>query len=739
MKDSRIPTATSKRRPRRTSVKSPGEEKGSYYILATERLADEATRVLMHGDTFAVFDHYGDIKPSGLGEQGIFHEGTRFLSRLILELGAYQPMFLSSTVKQGNDVLAVDLTNPDVFESEQLLIPRGNLHLLRSKFLSQGVCYECVHLRNYGAAIKTTLTFHFEADYADIFEVRGTRREKRGRTLKTTLRDDGVELAYEGLDKVVRRSRLQFAPRPGVIENNRVRFEIMLQPREEAEIYLTVVCERDGGAKTVLPYSQALAANSAASETAQAQVSTLQSTNDEFNDLLHRSVADLNMMTVLMPTGPYPYAGVPWFGTAFGRDGIITALECLWLNPGLARGVLAFLAATQATEVIPEQDAEPGKILHETRMGEMAALREIPFGKYYGSVDATPLFLVLAGAYYTRTGDRAFIESIWANLEAALQWLNTCGDRDGDGLIEYDRRSSNGLVHQGWKDSNDSVFHADGSPAAGPIALCEVQGYAFAARQAMVKLATVLGKTELAEQLHEQARKLQEKFASAFWCDELSTYALALDGNKRACRVRASNAGHCLLTGIATSEHAKRLVPSLMSPEFLSGWGIRTLAVSEARFNPMSYHNGSIWPHDNALIAAGMARYGFTESAMEVASRVFDASLHMDLFRLPELFCGFERRVGEGPTLYPVACSPQAWAAGSIFLLLQSCLGVRIDGVNRRVSFSYPFLPAQVNEISISNLHVGEASVNLVLRRIERDVSINVTRRVGKIEIKMVK
>src|SRR5262245_53561970 len=685
MKEPQARTAKARRAARRREVNSDAEEKGSFYILASAPLADEATRVLMHGDTFAVFNHYGDIKASGLGEEGVYHEGSRFLSRLRLDLGIYQPMLLSSTVRHDNDVLAVDLTNPDVFESERLVIPRGTLHLLRSKFLWQGASYECIQIRNYGAvAVETSLTMRFEADYADIFEVRGMRRARRGRLLKPVVDSERVELAYEGLDHVVRRSRLHFSPRPAVLEPDQAGFRVVLQPQEETQICMTVVCERDGAQAISMPYSQALSANAAAIQAAQSDACTVETSNDEFNDLIHRSRADLHMMTARTPSGPYPYAGVPWFSTAFGRDGIITALSCLWLCPDLARGVLAFLAATQATEIVPEQDAEPGKILHETRMGEMAALREIPFGRYYGSVDATPLFLILAGAYYTRTGDLAFIESIWSNLELALAWLDTYGDPDRDGFIEYHRHSPTGLVHPGWKGSHDSIFHAGGSSATGPIALCEVQGYAFAARQAMAKLARVQGKAKLAHELQEQGRLLHEKFEQAFWCEELSMYALALDGEKRACRVRASNAGHCLFAGIAKPEHAKRTVQTLLSREFCSGWGIRTLATTEARFNPMSYHNGSVWPHDNALIASGMARFGFTAGALEIATRLFDASQHMDLFRLPELFCGFERRPGEGPTLYPVACSPQAWAAASVFLLLQSCLGLRIDGVYRR-------------------------------------------------------
>ena len=726
--------------PRRRSLKTPAGEEDPFYIVATSPLADEQTRVLKHSDTFAVFDHYGDLTPTGLGEEGLYHEGTRFLSCLVLVLGKNRPLLLSSTVKEDNDLLAVDLTNPDLFKDGQVLIPRGILHLFRSKFLWQGACYERLRIRNYGlVTIQASFSFHFEADFADIFEVRGTKRPRKGRHLEPVIEESAVVLGYEGLDGVVRRTRLEFAPRPSDLEDTGVRFDVALRPQEEATYYLTVACERGNVAPPAVSYDQGIARLAAALETARAESSAVSTSNEQFNAWVNRAVADLYMMTTETIEGLYPYAGVPWFSTAFGRDGLVTALECLWLNPSLGRGVLGYLAATQAREFNPEQDAEPGKILHETRSGEMAALKEIPFGRYYGSIDSTPLFVMLAGAYYERTGDRTFIESIWPNVELALRWIDTSGDRDGDGFVEYMRHSPTGLVQQGWKDSHDSVFHADGALAEPPIALCEVQGYVYAAKRAASELAAVLGRPEQSAALLRQAEALREKFEHAFWCEDISTYALALDGQKRPCRVRTSNAGHCLLTGIAEREHAHRAAQTLLNHESFSGWGVRTLAASEARYNPMSYHNGSVWPHDNALIAAGLARYGLKDSVLAVTTGMFDASLFMDLHRMPELFCGFGRRPGEGPTLYPVACAPQAWAAGSVFVLLQACLGLTVNAPEAYICFTYPLLPTFLREVQIRGLKVGSASLDLLLLRHGHDVGINVLRREGRVEVRMVK
>jgi glycogen debranching enzyme len=709
---------------------------GEHYVRVGSVRVVERMRVLKHDDTFGVFDSLGDITHVGLAPQGLFHCGTRHLSRLELRLGKVRPVLLSSTVNDANEVLTVDLTNPDTIGPDNQLLHRtGLLHIMRVRFICGAACYERVTLTNYSmTTMPIALSVSFDADYADIFEVRGTTRARRGDMLEPRVGDDWCELKYRGLDRVTRKTLLRFSPRPDELGVASARFELMLEAQKSAEIAIEVTCESDAAARVQRSSrADALARMNQSVRAAARRQAAVESDNAALDAWLRRSVVDLHMMTTQTPYGLYPYAGVPWFSTVFGRDGIITAFQLLWCDPTIARGVLRYLAANQATDDNAEQDAEPGKVLHETRAGEMATLGEVPFGRYYGSVDATPLFIMLAGAYFARTGDRETLEGLWPHVERALTWMETYGDRDGDGFVEYAPRRQGGLVQQGWKDSHDSVFHSDGALAEAPIALAEVQGYVYGARLAAAEMAAALVLPDVARRQRERAHQLRAAFDQAFWCEEIGTYALALDGHKRACRVRASNAGQCLWAGIATPEHARRVADALLSPTGSSGWGIRTLDSSEVRYNPMSYHNGSIWPHDNALCAAGFRRYRLVEATLRTFSALFAGATLLDLQRLPELYCGFERRAGVGPTLYPVACLPQAWASGSVFMLLQACLGLEISAQAREVRLDTPVLPPEVNELVIRNLTIETATIDLLLQRHAHDVGVTVLRREGDI------
>jgi glycogen debranching enzyme len=709
------------------------------YIIASASLSDDRTRVLKHGETFAVFDRYGDILHAGVGEHGLYHEGMRHLSRFVFKLGKDRPFLLGSGIKKNNILLTVDLTNPDIFTSGRVIVPRGTLHFFRGKFLRHGTCYERLRLDNYGLhPIEVFFSYEFDADFADIFEVRGMTRERRGHRLPDEISKNSMTMIYRGLDEVERRTFIRCSPDPVQISKNQIRFEKKMRPNSTATFHILVSVD-SAPRNIMMGFQNAFKAAEREARRAQDRTCSIVTTNHRFNDWIKRSVDDLQMMLTDTGMGIYPYAGVPWYSTVFGRDGIITALETLWINPKIARGVLSYLAATQATEVIPEQDAEPGKILHETRKGEMAATREIPFGRYYGTVDATPLFVILAGEYYRRTADSAFIAKIWPSIELALQWIDTYGDQDRDGFVEYARKSSAGLVQQGWKDSHDSIFHEDGRLAEGPIALCEVQAYVYSAKQHAADLALLFGHQDRSEQLKSQAARLRKKFLKSFWSQKLKTYVLALDGDKKPCEVRSSNAGHALFSRIADLRHARQLIRSLLSDDFFSGWGIRTVAAGESRYNPMSYHNGSVWPHDNAMIAQGLSLYNDQDGVLKILRGMFDLSYFEDHHRLPELLCGFDRRPEEGPTAYPVACAPQAWAAGSVFLLLQACLGLSIDATRQEILFSQPILPDFLQNVRILNLRVGNARIDIQLERHEHTVGVNVLRKSGKVHVVAVK
>lgn len=717
-----------------------------WYVIATSTKTEEPARVLKQGDTFGVFDRHGDIFQADadgqgtLTQQGLYHEGTRYLSYWELKVNGQRPLLLSSMIRRDNSLLIVDMTTPDLYRSGVLLIPKGSIHIFRSVVLWEQARYEHLRLVNYGERpVDLSLELLFAADYRDIFEVRGVQRGQRGTLLPSEMGESHVVLGYEGLDRVARRTRIGFDWPPHGLDPSRATTMVHLEPGEARHLHASILCTRDRG--TVPPqcdYYQAMAHASDSIAACEARAATLYTSNEEFNDWLNRSGADLDMLVTYTPEGPYPYAGVPWYSTPFGRDGLITALQSLWIRPWLARGVLAFLAATQAEREDPTSDAEPGKILHEARSGEMAALGEIPFGRYYGTVDATPLFVILAGHYYRRTGDHEFIDAIWPNIERALAWIDHYGDADGDGFVEYSRHSENGLVQQGWKDSTDSVFHADGTLAQGPVALCEVQGYVYKAKLLAAELADVLGKQGHAQLWRAAAERLKQRFNEAFWMEDLNTYALALDGEKRPCRVVTSNAGHALFSGIAEQDCARRVTDTLIGKESFNGWGIRTVAETESRYNPMSYHNGSVWPHDNGIIAFGMARYGFKRETLALLTGFFDASNFLDLHRLPELFCGFTRLPGQGPTLYPVACSPQAWASGAVFQMIQACLGLTFSAEKPQIRFYHPQLPDYIDWMRIEGFRFGDGRVDLVLRRHHNDVGINVERKEGDIDVAIV-
>jgi glycogen debranching enzyme len=708
-------------------------------VPGVETLSSSA-RTLKHNDTFALLDEFGDICAGPLEPAGLFHKDTRHLSRLELKLEGHRPLLLASTVRTDNVVLDVNLTNPDFFAGGELVLAKEKFHIARALFLWEGACCEHLAVTSYAAKRRRLrLTLEFDADFTDIFEIRGFRRDHRGPVRAELATGSRVVFRYEGEDGVVRTTQLTFAPAPARLMARRAEFELELEPHERYSLDLTIQCSH-GAARIegVRRFGPTLRSAKRARAARRRQAARIETSNETVNAILSRSASDLALLVTDTAQGGYPYAGLPWFSTVFGRDGLITAMQMLWLDPDLARGVLLFLAAHQGARDDPGADEEPGKILHELREGELARIGAVPFGRYFGSIDSTPLFVALAGMYWQRTRDRRTIEALWPHLKAALRWIDHRGDRDGDGFVEYARMRETGLRNQGWKDSDDAIFHEDGSLAAGSIALCEVQGYVHLARTLAAELAFDLGETADSRELLGKAEALRAAFDRAYWCDSIGSYALALDGEKRPCRVRASNAAQLLYTDIVRRDRIEPMVRQLFGRAFFTGWGVRTVAEGEPRYNPTSYHNGSVWPHDNALIALGLARQGRTAEAVRLATALFDAAARMPMNRLPELYCGFPRRAGKEPVLYPVACVPQAWSACAPPALLQACLGIEIDAESATLVMHRPRLPPFLDWVNLRGLRVAEAVLDVGLRREGDTVAVTLLEREGEAEVQVV-
>jgi len=692
-----------------TSADEPGDRRG---LLPRFTLKDS--------DTFLLADALGDIHGK---DDGLFTNDTRMLSRFEISVAGRRPSLLGAAINRDNTLFTAHLTNRPLAALGELALPQGVIHIERSRLLWRSRWYEQITLTNFGdRSAEVPLLFLYAADFADIFEVQGTIRAERGEVLPAHAANQTVKLSYRGRDDVVRTTYIAFSLAPVAISATQAEFTLQLKRGSRAELLIEVGAD-DDGAPSTQRFNSAASTVSADMQQRLGRGASIGTPGRLFDQWIDRSRADLALLTTLLPTGPYPYAGIPWFATQFGRDAIITALQTLWFHPQLAAGVLGFLASTQATEDSAFRDSQPGKIMHETRRGEMAALKEVPFGRYYGGVDTTPLFVMLAGAYESRTGDRTVVDRIWDPLLAATGWIERRLAASPTGFLDYARGERTGLANQAWKDSHDSMFHEDGRFPAGPVAVVEVQGYAFAALKCMSELATRRGNVTRGTEWLRTAEALRVAIEERFWIPQMQYYAIALDGDGSPCRVLASNAGHLLYCGVPSEERAALVTAQLMSERFSSGWGIRTLAEGEPRYNPMSYHNGSIWPHDTSICAAGIARYGGRANVVQILNDIFETANQFGM-RLPELFCGFARVAGQGPAPYPVACLPQAWASGAVFLLLQACLGIRIDGERLEVHVTRPMLPIGVESLAIRGLPVNGATIDLDFHRIGEEVVV---------------
>ncbi len=703
--------------------------------------AREELLVIKDGHHFLCARTDGDIAPAQVSGEGFYAFDTRYLSEMRLEVGGLRPVALSYSTAQERAI--VDATNAQLRRGPLEPIPQMSLSITRELMLAAGRLYCRIRLRSYRREpFTTTVTLAAAADFADMFEVRGgVRRDQRGHALAPKRRRREVVLAYVGEDAAFRETVIRVDPTPLDVDlqagRARMRWRVTLDPGADVAILVTVEPSIGGRRRAPRRLESASVALDQARSAWGEERTQVRSDNRRFEALIAASAQDLRSLVMPAPGGRILAAGIPWYVAPFGRDALLSAGEAMLLGADLSLDALRVLAGLQATEDDPWRDAEPGKILHELRVGELAGAGIIPHTPYYGTVDATPLFLMRAADYLRWSGDLESVRALRPALDAALTWIDDYGDLDGDGFVEYERRSPGGLQNQGWKDSQDSVVHADGSLAEGPIALVEVQAYVYAAKRAIAEVYEALGASDRAAQLRQQAQLLRERFNDAFWDAEQGTFALALDGRKRRVASVTSNAGHALYGGIADRDKADAVVERLMAADMFCGWGIRTLSSESPAYNPMSYHNGSVWPHDNAIIAAGMKRYGHDDAVIRIATALFDVATTMRDLRLPELYCGFDRSQRTSVVAYPVACSPQAWAAAAPVLLLQTMLGISADAPARRLNIERPVLPEWLDQVRLEGLRVGDASVTLAFEREGRVTGFALLSQSGQVNVTM--
>jgi glycogen debranching enzyme len=698
-------------------IVAPYPEPRLVYQNAEPRKVNNLT--LIDGKTFLSTTVAGDIMPPGAPDVGFFHDDTRFLSRLELRVDGYRTVVLSSSTEQ-TFASQIELTTGKSTMRETYEIPENTVHIRREQLLSSGTLYDNFSFENFNfQELELVIELAYEADFIDVFQVRGVARQKPGRYYQPIVRGDSIIFHYCGLDRVARETIIHFSPEPELVDGTTARWKLRLPPFKCFQLHTTIVPQVEGKrSRAGRPdFAQQLRLRREALAEWASHSTTFSSSNGIFNQMLGTCKGDFHALQIPEAKERVIAAGIPWFATMFGRDSIIAAYQSLMLNPRLATETLRVLAMHQGKEKNDWRDEEPGKILHEYREGEMTCAGEMPFGPYYGSVDATPLWLILLSETFNWTADEQLVKDMLPHAYRALEWIDSSGDLDGDGFVEYQRRSPKGLVNQGWKDSWDAILHRDGEPAKAPVALCEVQGYVYEAKYRMASLMRSFGDTRTADKLKKDATDMAKRFEKAFWMPKLGFYAMALDRDKRQTQVISSNAGQLLFTRMLPQERAKTITQRFMRSDMFSGWGWRTISRDERIFNPLSYHRGSIWPHDNSLIAHGMALYEFREPANRLFTALFQAALKFRDYRLPELFCGIERREHDDPVQYPVSCSPQAWASGAVFLLLMSALGIRPSAHRRELNIVNPSLPDFLDHLSIRNMRVGDSRVGLDFTR----------------------
>ena len=683
---------------------------------------------LIDGKTFLSTTLAGDIHPPGAPDVGFFHLDTRFLSQIELRIDGHRAVVLSSSTEK-TYASQIELTTGNITLRDSFDLPENTVHIRREQLLGNDIFFDNFSFENFNLKpVDFTVELIFDADFVDVFQVRGVARRIHGQYFQPYVRENKLVFSYRGLDETFRQTLVEMNPAPISIESRHARWELHLEPLKKLHIEVNVTPFQEGRVYPERDFSFAnnLRFRRQVFREWESHATHFDSSNAVFDEALRTATGDFHAL--LIPEGEEHViaAGIPWFATMFGRDSIIAAYQTLSLSPQLAIDTLRVLARYQGSEVNEWQDEEPGKILHELREGEMTRCGEVPFGPYYGSVDSTPLWLILLSETYNWTADEKLVRELLPAAYKALDWIDKFGDLDGDGFTEYVRRSPKGLINQGWKDSWDANMHKDGTVAAPPIALAEVQGYVYDAKYRMASLLKSLGDTQRADRLRKEAHDLARRFERTFWMPEQGFYAMALDAEKKPLSVVASNAGQLLFSRIIGRDRARMVTQRIMRQDMFSGWGWRTMSADEIVFNPLSYHRGSVWPHDNSIIAHGMALHELREPAIHVLTTLFQAALNFRDYRLPELFCGVHRRESDEPVHYPVSCSPQAWASGAMFLILTSVLGIRPSAQRKELNVINPQLPDWLDWLHIRNLRVGNSRIGLDFTRRDHRTFCNV-------------
>ncbi|WP_391117838.1 glycogen debranching N-terminal domain-containing protein [Psychrobacillus sp. L3] len=683
-------------------------------------------RVIKENDLFLLTDAKGNIPENHYYGLGLYTKDTRFLSKLDLKINGEEPILLTSDAAE-NYMAKVLLTNPHMENDEGLILWRESVEIERTRFIFDDVLYESIKVKNYfPKPISFTISLHMDVDFADMFIVRGFQTGNIGQRTGQTIEKRSLSYHYIGADEVKRSTSVSWdMEAKSVTDQGDITFEFHLEHDEE-ETFTLMIQPQIGATnpKEIMHRDQALKLLENSYTKWNDKVTKVETNFQPLQRLIDRGIGDLRVLLTDLGYGQFPVAGLPWFGVPFGRDSLIAALQMLPFNSEVAKGTLLTMAAKQGKNVDPFRDEQPGKIMHEIRFGELAETGQIPFSPYFGTVDATPLFLVLLTEYVKWTGDFEIVKQLKENIDAALNWIDHYGDRDGDGFVEYYQEANKGIANQGWKDSSDSIVHRNGDYAEAPIALSEVQGYVYHAKMGIASIFDNLGNADIAFKLRTEAEQLKDRFEQAFWMDDQQFYAIALDKEKEQVGTITSNPGHALFSNMLREDRARAVVETLVSDKMFSGFGIRTMGVGESGYNPMSYHDGSIWPHDNSMILLGMSKLGYKKDVNVVINGLVKAAEAFEYDRLPELFCGYGKERGR-PVKYPVACSPQAWAAGTPLVFIQSLLGLFPNSLQKEIRLS-PNLLENMDILKVDNISIG----NGVL-------SVKVTRNAGAIQVEI--